>query len=90
MEYTDRYQALGMPYPELATMCRGQCEGTGWVPVCGPHALGAMMIRRGQVDRDRRLEDAWIAAHALEHPEPCDGWHFVQCPDCKGTGKRDG
>lgn len=19
--------------------------------------------------------------------EGCDGWHFVKCPDCKGTGK---
>jgi hypothetical protein len=19
--------------------------------------------------------------------EPCDGWHFINCFDCKGTGK---
>lgn len=21
--------------------------------------------------------------------EPCDGWHFVRCPNCHGTGKRE-
>jgi hypothetical protein len=32
-EFTDRYKALGIPYPNVDTMCKGQCEGTGWVPV---------------------------------------------------------
>ncbi len=33
---TDRYQALGIPYPNPKTMCKGPCEGTGWVPVIDP------------------------------------------------------
>lgn len=32
MEFTDRYQALGIPYPNPETVCQGQCEGTGWLP----------------------------------------------------------
>ena len=32
IESTDR-QALGIPYPDVATMCKGDCEGTGWVPI---------------------------------------------------------
>jgi len=26
--YVDRYTALGIPYPDPATVCHGQCEGT--------------------------------------------------------------
>jgi hypothetical protein len=26
----------------------------------------------------------WLAAEAKQHAE--DGWHFVQCPDCDGSG----
>ena len=31
--FTDRYQAMGMEYPDPETMCHGLCEGTGFVPV---------------------------------------------------------
>lgn len=27
--YSDRY---GGNYPDVKTMCKGQCEGTGWIP----------------------------------------------------------
>ena len=71
--FTDRYQALGIPYPEAETMCLGQCEGTGMVP-----------ISRGETDPVfMRL---WREAEAKEPSD--DGWHFVKCPDCGGTGKR--
>lgn len=33
MEFTDRYKALGIPYPDPKTMCQGYCEGTGLVPI---------------------------------------------------------
>lgn len=108
MELTDRYEALGIPYPDPQTMCRGECEGTGIVPVqqweedTGPEA--------------RYYENAWLAAHTSrctvwgtlralwKHREwwfwrmtfrdlittwrLCDGWHFVQCYHCHGTGKQ--
>jgi DnaJ-class molecular chaperone len=36
-EITDRYRALGIPYPDPETMCKGQCEGTGVVPTEDEH-----------------------------------------------------
>ena len=79
--FTDRYQALGIPYPDPKTMCRGQCEGTGWIPVNFDEA-------------DATLHRLWAEAHRktcwLSFRRfflRCDGWHFVKCPDCDGTGK---
>lgn len=31
-DLTDRYKALGIAYPDQATMCKGQCDGVGWYP----------------------------------------------------------
>ena len=75
MEFTDRYKALGIPYPDPETMCPGDCEGTGWVPIAAE-------------DTDPVYRPLWEAAHAKPHDEPCDGWHFVTCPKCNGTGCR--
>lgn len=70
MEFTDRYQALGIPYPDPETMCKGLCEGTGWVPV----------LRDCD---DPVLRDLWLAAEAIEPTD--DDYHFVVCPECDGT-----
>jgi hypothetical protein len=70
IEFTDRYEALGIPYPGPATVCEGHCEGVGSYP---EHDITSPL---------------WQAAHAQPHDEPCNGWHFVKCPDCGGTGKR--
>ncbi len=67
-EFTDRYKALGIPYPDPATMCKGLCEGIGYYPENDP------------------ANPLWIKAENEKPSE--DGWHFVECPDCKGTGKR--
>lgn len=75
---TDRYDALGMAPPDPATMCHGQCEGTGFVSV-HPDMEG---------DLDPRLVQLWDDAEAEDHS--IDGWHFVVCPECNGTGKRPG
>ena len=73
MEFTDRYKALGIPYPNRETMCDGQCEGTGRVPI-------------HKDDMDEPWHTLWLEA---EKASPADdkGWHFVKCPDCNGTGK---
>jgi len=71
-EFTDRYKDLGIPYPDPETMCGGQCEGTGVVPV-------------EKNDPDERFRKLWEEAEAKEPTD--DGWHFVKCPDCNGTGK---
>lgn len=75
-EFTDRYG--GGPYPDPATMCKGQCEGLG----CYPQSLDDATIT--DVERHR-----WQLAH--DKPDahkdgPCDGYHFIKCPDCEGTG----
>ncbi len=80
IEFTDRYKALRIPYPDIETMCQGPCEGTGFVP-----------IEAG--DADPVYQALWQDAH-LNHCTPfseiregkCDGWHFVRCQDCQGTG----
>ena len=69
IELMDRYKALGIPYPDVETMCKGQCEGTGWFP------------------ENDQTSPFWQAAHNARGHD-CDGWHFVRCPECDGTGKR--
>ena len=97
MEFTDRYQALGIPYPNLETVCLGPCEGVGFFPLRSD---------------DGPFVDLWLTEHARAHTiaqrlwflwkgvigfdrywlrcvfESCDGWHFVKCPNCNGSGKR--
>ena len=72
IEFTDRYKALGIPYPDPKTMCKGPCEGTGMVPV-------------QERDDDQAYSELWRQA-AIKQPSD-DGWHFVVCLDCNGTGK---
>lgn len=76
----DRYKALGIPYPDLETMCVGDCEGTGIYP---------------QNIQDPTIStvelELWEVAHNrpnAHEDEPCDGWHFIKCFTCNGTGKR--
>ena len=68
---TNRYEALGMPEPDPATMCPDECEGTGWLPV--------------KADDPDYAAD-WAEAEAKAPTD--DGWHFVHCHTCGGTGKR--
>lgn len=85
LNVTDRYQALGIPYPNPKTICQGQCEGTGWVPVY--HSIGDKDRSVYPEDEtDQQLFDAWLEAEE-ENPTD-DGWHFVRCPACNGTGLR--
>ena len=92
-EFTDRYKALGIPYPDPETVCAGKCEGTGVYPVFDEIGMTAQQRVRRQLrfvdppensEADSRL---WREAH-LKADHVCDGWHFVKCPDCGGTGKR--
>ena len=70
--FVSRY-GEGVCGPDLETMCQGQCEGMGCVP-----------IHRDKVDEP--WKSLWKAAEDKCAAE--DGWHFVECPDCKGTGVR--
>ena len=71
LEIIDRYKALGIPYPNPKTMCEGQCEGIGWVPV-------------NKNDMEEPFRTLWLKAEKKKASK--DGWHFIKCPDCNGTG----
>ena len=73
IEFSDRYSAAGKPYPDPKTVCPGQCEGMGVVPI-------------SEDETEEPWRALWLEA---ERKEPSgDGWHFVKCPTCDGTGKR--
>jgi hypothetical protein len=100
MEFTDRYQAMGIPYPEPDTMCKAQCEGTGVVPVNKGEHKDILLRAAWRYAHSRncglsgRLRSLWRAITRLDRIwlrvafERCDGWHFVECPTCKGSGLR--
>jgi hypothetical protein len=71
-EVIDRYDALGIPHPDPENVCGGQCEGTGVVPV------------KGSTEDDPELTRRWEEAEAKKPAK--DGWHFVTCPTCNGSG----
>jgi hypothetical protein len=71
--FYSRYEAMGIPLPNPDTMCDGECEGTGVVPI----------------DKDCTEEPyrtLWLEAEAKKPTD--DGFHFVACPTCQGTGKK--
>ena len=84
VEFTDRY---GGNAPSWLRGCHSDCEAMGVVPI--------FVAQREPGENECVTEDegspkwrgAWEAAHAKPHAEPCDGWHFVSCPDCNGTGR---
>ncbi|WP_433357669.1 hypothetical protein ACQP25_44730 (plasmid) [Microtetraspora malaysiensis] len=95
VQFTDRYDALGIKPPLVLTVCRGQCEGTGAVPVfVDSEARRAERKRRGRTrciiedEPDPRLRALWEQAEAEDPAD--DGWHFVRCPACEGTGRQRG
>lgn len=68
------------PRPDVETMCSGQCEGLGVYPqhVDDPNITDEESLR-------------WQAAHDAgsgHDAGKCDGWHFIQCGECGGTGKK--
>lgn len=86
IEFSDRYSALGIPRPDPKTVCRGKCEGTGMVPLKLAYARGNSIEHR---EYRKRWREACAQPEAHDHGrERCDGWHFVKCVSCGGTGKR--
>jgi hypothetical protein len=44
MEFTDRYSALGLPYPNAETVCNGQCEGLGVYPTYADNNIATQAV----------------------------------------------
>ena len=72
LEFTDRYNALGLKSPNPNTMCKGDCEGTGFFPVY-------------KNEENHVFMKLWCEAEKISHSD--DGWHFIRCPRCNGTGE---
>jgi hypothetical protein len=82
----DRYTALGVPRHPVKLVCKGPCEGTGVFPVYmaeGDHRTYELAALVADED-DPDVIALWRAAEA-ESPAD-DGWHFVTCSGCNGTG----
>lgn len=72
----DRYDVLQIDPPEPEHAC-DECEGTGLVPI-NLEGLTSDDPERTYYER------AWKVAEAKEFAE--DGWHFLVCPECSGSG----
>ena len=75
-EYVDRYGDASAPRPDPDTMCKGPCEGTGVYPV----SIDNPMLTDHEESEVARIE-------ASAPGQNSDGWYFVTCPTCNGTGK---
>lgn len=81
--YTSRY---GGRLPSWLRACHGMCEAMGVYPVKGHDPDGSAMLHlAGQpLTSDEALAvERRIAAGQRES----DGWYFIPCPDCHGTGR---
>lgn len=81
IEATDRY---GGNWPDPSTVCEGQCDGMGMFPAYDP----AYDVRAGEPDHCMPAkDDAEMIRQAGVTPGP-DGYAFLKCRDCGGTGKK--
>lgn len=84
---SDRY---GGPanWPDPATVCKGPCEGMGCYPLYNPEHSDPRSIHIADAPKlEGALRTLWMTAHGDRH-HVCDGWHFVTCLGCNGTGRR--
>ena len=81
IEFTDRYQATGTPYPD-ENSCNW-CEGMGISPLEksklnteAVRAKGGRLMIVGQIDKGQK-------------PMEEDDWVLVGCPECCGSRKKE-
>ena len=109
IEFSTRYDALGIALPAPDKVCDGLCEGTGIIPYHrnDPDLKYNHKLRRQWREKHKECGDrkeTWkavfffikerqfrVAYHTLldyKNWIKCDGWHFLKCPDCNGTGNK--
>ena len=85
IEFTDRYG--GRP-PSWLRGCFGGCEAMGWTPIA--FYLDPPREDEARVSTDdlspAEIAD-WTAAHVAAGDHDCDGWHFIECRNCGGSGR---
>ena len=74
IEFTDRY---GGNVPSWLRGCFGPCEAMGFYPVNDPE------LTVEPTDYERSQINERIAAGKIEP----DGWYFIKCPECHGSGR---
>lgn len=104
LEFTDRYAALGIPLPDVETMCAGQCEGIGTYPQKNDEFDSDGERQSWQTAHDEahtlksaitviwKVKQFWLWKSIIKDVLTgkhfkCDGWHFIKCAGCSGTGK---
>lgn len=85
IEFTDRYGPQGAP--SWLRGCHDQCEAMGYVPIFKSIREPGVNEATVESETSPGYLRAWFQAHAQPHAEECDGWHFVQCGSCNGTGR---
>lgn len=82
VEFTDRY---GGNAPSWLRGCHGDCEAMGVVPIVARGNPGDPLFV--WPEKDAREIALWNMAHVDAGEHDCDGWHFVKCDDCGGSGR---
>lgn len=84
IEFVDRYGAMGIPSPNAWTGCKGGCEGVGIHPQRFEQWEGTPEAKRPRLCPQRDENGAWSPF------PPEDGWAWVYCAGCGGTGRKIG
>lgn len=87
VEFTDRY---GGRAPSWLRGCHDDCEAMGWVPIAIYDYLPtaeAWEARLSDPQFTVQEREAWESIHLQAGEHKCDGWHFIKCPSCHGSGR---
>lgn len=85
IEATDRY---GGNYPDPETVCPGPCEGMGVYPVYSAKHDERYDAATAVTTTHAAEDEALIEASGITPGD--DGWAFLNCPDCGGSGRVGG
>lgn len=91
-QFVDRYSTTGKPYPDKRTMCK-RCDGMGCYPIKSLKMhdnYDASWMNEEDFEDEFLWQKAHKAGNVIKrfiHQFRCDGWHFVECKNCGGTGR---